>query len=81
MGVLLHYMKNEINVSDFNSEKLIRDINSRINIDYNEQLERQYADLDAVNKYVVDNYKDFVKGVRSGVYKISKIRRKTIIFN
>ena len=58
-------MKTEIDVSDFNPEKLIRDINSRVELDYNEQLERQYADLDTVNKYVVDYYKDFVKGVTS----------------
>ena len=63
MGVLLHYMKTEIDISDFNPERLIRTINSRTDIDYNEQLERQYADLNTVEKYVVDNYEDFVKGV------------------
>jgi len=63
MGVLLHYMKTKIDVSDFNPERLIREINSDYKKDYNEQLERQYADLNVVDRYVVDNYKDFIKGI------------------
>ena len=65
MGVLLHYMRTQIDVSDFDAETLIRQINTRVEIDYNEQLERQYADLNAVDKYVVDHYKIFVDGMTS----------------
>jgi len=65
MGVLLHYMKTEIDVKDFDAEDLIRDINNRVKTDYNEQLERQYLDLNSVDKYVVDHYMDFVEGVSS----------------
>lgn len=63
MGVLLHYMLTQIDVSDFNPERLIRDINSRVDVDYNEQLERQYNDLDKLQKLVVDEYKMFVDGI------------------
>ena len=63
MGILLHYMRTQIDVSDFNPERLIREINGRVNVSYNEQLERQYEDLNAVERYVVDNYKDFVNGI------------------
>ena len=63
MGVLLHYMRTQIDLTGFNPERLIRNINANIETDYNEQLERQYADLPAVDKFVVDNYKLFLKGV------------------
>ena len=62
MGVLLHYMKTKIDVKDFNTERLIREINSDYKKEYNEQLERQYADLNVVDRYVVDNYKNFING-------------------
>ena len=65
MGVLLHYMKREIDVEDYDPEDLIRTINSRVNVDYNEQLERQYLDLNIVDRYVVDNYNKFVEGCRA----------------
>ena len=65
MGVLLYYMRNKIDVSDFNPERLIRSINSDVKTDYNEQLDRQYESLDVVERYVVDNYKEFVEGVDS----------------
>ena len=82
MGVLLHYMKTEIDVKEFDAEDLIRDINNRVKSDYNEQLERQYLDLNSVDKYVVDHYMDFVEGVSSNYlpdlngYTIQGIQRK-----
>jgi hypothetical protein len=55
MSLLLHYMMTQIDITDFNAEKLIRDINTDTDRVYNEQLERQYHDLNAVERYVVDN--------------------------
>ena len=63
MGVLLHYMRTQIDVSDFNPERLIRAINNRVNTSYNEQLERQYADIDCVERYVINNVQDFIEGI------------------
>ena len=63
MRLLLHYMLTKIDVSDFNPEKLIRTINSRTEVDYNEQLERQYNDLNKIDRYVVDHYEEFIRGV------------------
>ena len=65
MGVLLYYMRHEIDVTDFNPERLVRAINADVNAAYNEQLERQYESLDVVERFVVDNYKEFVEGVNS----------------
>ena len=62
MNTLLHYMIHEIDVSGFNPEQLIRDINSRTNVDYNENLQRQYECLNKVDQYVVDHYEMFVEG-------------------
>ena len=63
MGILLYYMQTQINVKDWNPEKLIRDINSRTDVEFNEQLERQYEDLNAVDRYVVDHIKEFRRGI------------------
>ena len=71
MGILLHYMRTQIDVSDFDGERLIRKINSNTQTDYNEQLERQYLDLNNVEKYVVENYELFEKGLTS--YNIEHI--------
>ena len=65
MGVLLHYMKTQVDVSDFNPERLIREINSDTTVAYNENLERQYEALDAVERFVVDNYKEFIDGLNT----------------
>ena len=59
MRVLLTYMLNEIDTTNWNGETLIREINSNTQTIYNEQLERQYMDLNAVERYVVDNYEKF----------------------
>ena len=71
MGVLLHYMRTQIDVSDFDGERLIRKINSNTQTYYNEQLERQYLDLNNVEKYVVENYELFEAGLTS--YNIEHI--------
>ena len=63
MELLLHYMRTKIDLTDFNPERLIRQINNNTQTTYNEQLERQYLGLNAVDKYVVDNYERFVKGI------------------
>ena len=61
MGLLLHYMRTQIDVTDFDAEELIRDISSRTDVEYNEQLDRQYNDLNNVDRYVVDNYQLFAE--------------------
>jgi hypothetical protein len=61
MGILLHYLLT-YDISDYDPEKLIREINSNTQVDYNEQLERQYADLNAVERFVVDNSEKFING-------------------
>ena len=63
MGVLLHYMLTQINVDGWNPESLIRAINARTDVDFNENLERQYQDLNAVDKYVVNHSKEFRRGI------------------
>ena len=63
MELLLHYMRTKIDLTDFNPERLIRQINNNTQTTYNEQLERQYLDLNNVDKYVVDNHERFVKGI------------------
>ena len=81
-------MRHKIDVSDYDPEELIRKINADVNADYNEQLERQYESLDVVERFVVDNYKDFEAGVNTNQleewrrggnftgYKLQGIQRK-----
>ena len=81
MEVLLHYMRTQIDISNFNPEKLIREINSNTNVEYNEQLERQYLDLNAVDRYIVDNYYEFLYGIplediKVNGYKSTGLARK-----
>ena len=57
MGTLLHYMRTQISVDNWDGEELIRKINSNTDVVYNEQLERQYMSLNQVEKWIVDNYK------------------------
>ena len=82
MGVLLHYMLTQIDVSSWNPERLIRDINARTDVEYNENLERQYEDLNAIDKYVVDHAKLFKRGIsleeidNIGSYKRDGIAKK-----
>ena len=63
MSILLHYLRTKIDITDFNPEKLIRIINSRTNVDYNEQLERQYNDLNKIDRYIVDHADEFLRGI------------------
>ena len=65
MGVLLYYMRHNVDVSEFDPETLIRKINSDVTAEYNENLERQYESLHVVERFVVDNYKEFEAGVDS----------------
>ena len=54
-------MRTKIDVTDFDAETLIREINNKTNVEYNEQLERQYNDLNNVEKYVVDHFELFIR--------------------
>ena len=63
MELLLHYMRTQINVKDFDAETLIRKINNNTNVEFNEQLERQYLDLNAVDRFIVDNHELFKYGI------------------
>ena len=81
MGILLHYFLTQVDVSDFNSERLIRQINSRTDIEYNEQLERQYADCSAIDRYVIDHYKDFVNGIDTDYIRTNMNRLPTHTVN
>ena len=69
MGVLLHYLLTQIDTTDFNGERLIRKINKRSNVEYNEQLDRQYTDCSAIDRFVIDHYKDFVEGIDTNYIK------------
>jgi hypothetical protein len=70
MGLLLHYMKTQIDTSDYDAELLIRKISTNTQTDHNEQLEAQYTDLNAVDRYVVDNIEKFEKGIYMDEIKI-----------
>lgn len=73
MGIFLHYLLTEIDSNNFDAEELIRKINSKTDVNYNEQLERQYYDCNNVEKYVIDNFSDFIKGVDSDYIKYNMI--------
>jgi hypothetical protein len=70
MGLLLHYMKTQIDTSDLDAEILIRKISANTQTDHNEQLESQYTDLNAVDRYVVDNIEKFENGIYADEIKI-----------
>lgn len=70
MGLLLKYMITQVDISDFKPERLIREINSNTQTSYNEQLERQYQDLNSVDRFVVDNHKLFEIGLALDDIKI-----------
>ena len=65
METLYHYMLNEIDITNFNPEKYINELNNDIMADQNENLERQYYDLDLVDRFVVDNITKFIDGYPS----------------
>ena len=58
MGVLLHYLK-KVDIEGFNPERLIRQIASRTDVAVNEHLDREWQDMSALHRYVVQHYKDF----------------------
>lgn len=70
MSLLLHYMKTQIDVSDFDAEKLIREINNNTQTDSNEQLERQYLSLSNVDRFIVDNSDKFINGIKLSDIKV-----------
>lgn len=76
MSLLYRYMTEEIDTNDFNTESLIRAINRKTNVEYNEQLERQYLDLNSVDKFVVDNYKLFEYGYALDDIKVEGYKEK-----
>lgn len=80
MRVLLTFMLNEIDVEGWNAEALIRKINANTQTEYNEQLERQYLALNAVERYVVDNWERFTseEGVRADYISIEGYKTKGI---
>jgi hypothetical protein len=49
---------------------LIREINGRVHVNYNEQLDRQYAELSRIDRYVVDNYNELKNGFHLGMINI-----------
>ena len=60
MGILLHYMRTQFKPEEYDLEELIFETNQNTQTNYNEQLERQYTDLTAVESFVVDNYQFFL---------------------
>ena len=56
-------MRTQISVDGWHPQNLIRQINERTDLDFNEQLERQYEDLNAIDKYVVDHANEFRRGI------------------
>ena len=80
MGVLLHYMLTQIHPDDYDFEQLIFDINNNTQTDYNENLERQYNDLNGVEQYIVDNANEFEIGFgRLQQMKLPGYPQKSII--
>ena len=62
MGILLHYMLTQFKPEEYDLEQLIFETNQNTQTDFNEQLERQYADLNVVESFVADNYQFFLIG-------------------
>ena len=80
MGVLLHYMLTQFHPEDYDFEELIFDINNNTNTDFNENLERQYNDLNGIEQYIVDNSKEFRIGFsRLQSIKLPGFPQKSII--
>ncbi|KAA6403492.1 MAG: hypothetical protein EZS28_000975 [Streblomastix strix] len=71
MGILLHYFR-ILDISGFDAEEFIVQASRNTNVEYNEQLERQYTGLNLVDRYVVDNFPIFEIGVPIEGIKIEK---------
>ena len=79
MGVLLHYMLTQFHPETYKFQRLIIETNGNTNVDYNENLERQYNDLNAVEQYIVDNSREFIIGyMRIGTLSIPGYTKKAI---
>ena len=80
MGILLHYMLTKIHPEDFDFEELIFQINNNTETKYNENLERQYNDLNGVEQFIIDNSKEFEIGFgRLQTMKLQGYPQKSII--
>ncbi|KAA6354308.1 MAG: hypothetical protein EZS28_050165 [Streblomastix strix] len=71
MGILLHYFRT-LDIQGFDAEDFIVQASRNINVEYNEQLERQYTGLNQVDRFVVNNFPIFEIGVPIEAIKIEK---------
>ena len=78
MGVLLHYMLTQFKPEEYDLEELIFETNQNTQTNYNEQLERQYTDLNAVESFVVDNYQYFLIGYPVNFIRLEGYKQKGI---
>ena len=78
MGVLLHYMLTQFKPEEYDLEELIFETNQNTQTQYNEQLERQYTDLNAVEGFVVDNYQYFLIGYPVDFIRLEGYKQKGI---
>ncbi|KAA6394203.1 MAG: hypothetical protein EZS28_010271 [Streblomastix strix] len=62
MGILLHYFRT-LDIQGFDAEDSIVSASRNTNVEYNEQLERQYTGLNQVDRFAVDNFPIFEIGV------------------
>ena len=68
MRLLLSYFIYDVDCEEFDGEEFIRKINSNTDLEYNEQLEHQYNSLSELDKYIVDNYKAFLRWNRLDIF-------------
>ena len=79
MGVLLHYMLTQYHPENFKFQRLIIETNNNTETEFNENLERQYNDLNAVEQYMVDNSREFIIGyTRINTLSISGYTKKAL---
>ena len=78
MGILLHYMRTQFKPEEYDLEELIFETNQNTQTNYNEQLERQYTDLTAVESFVVDNYQFFLIGYPVDFIRLEGYKQKGI---
>ncbi|KAA6363910.1 MAG: hypothetical protein EZS28_040563 [Streblomastix strix] len=71
IGILLHYFRT-LDIQGFDAEDFIVYASRKTDVEYNEQLERQYTGLNQVDRYVVDNFPIFEIGVPIEAIKIEK---------
>ncbi|KAA6366475.1 MAG: hypothetical protein EZS28_037998 [Streblomastix strix] len=71
MDILLHYFRT-LDIQGFDAEDFIVQASRKTVVEYNEQLERQYAGLNQVDRYIVDIFPIFEIGVPIEAIKIEK---------